>query len=337
MLIRQYTCERLENLLLLHTIMNSILLSPVGGQAMGGIIRYFKDKKKFIIGLDNNPHAIGRFFVDTFYQVPKVDDSEYRDKILDIIRNTRDLFFISWLDPEINFWNIQYQAGAIPKELVSSFGFNFRKDFSTFYDKYYLSQLIDSQGLATPKTSLVRDYDVDTSYPRILKPRIGFGSRGIVKINSEGELNSLIHSLTRSGSIGEYIIQEFISGEEFTVDFFAQSGNLENCVIRERIEHRGVSLRGEIVFKPEIEDIVERFCKLNKIDGINNLQVIQREQTFYITDFNMRPSGTIMLSIMAGVDLLENVMEKRMGKTITHFGKPKKIKMIRYLSEYYYE
>jgi hypothetical protein len=44
-----------------------------------------------------------------------------------------------------------------------------------------------------------------------------------------------------------------------------------------------------------------------------------------------------MLSINAGVDLLNNLIEQRQGKKITEYGQPRRLKMIRYLTELYYE
>ena len=319
----------------------TVLLSPVGGQAMYGIAKYFVKNGVKVIGIDRNPEAVGKYFVDTFFAVPDVSDKGYMDYVLKIIIKNKVNIFISWLDPEIIFWNGKFNANQIPSNLIDIYAFNFRSDIMNFYDKLKFYSILAASGFCFPKTSVLSEYYKDIaniSFPVVIKPRIGTGARNVYIIDKPQSLKYHLSVVQdRRENIENFLIQEYIPGFEYTVDFFAVEGSLINLVNRKRIEHRGVSLKGEIVYNDDIERTINRFASQFKIDGLNNIQVIESERGIFITDFNPRPSGTIMLSINAGVDFLTNLLEQRCGKEITQYGRPKRLKMIRYLAELYYE
>jgi carbamoyl-phosphate synthase large subunit len=191
-----------------------------------------------------------------------------------------------------------------------------------------------------PRTRLLRGpgtWERFKKFPVIFKPRTGTGSRDIHIIHNSDEYDywsRVIHIDSKNES---FIVQEFIKGNEYTVDFFADRGELINHVIRTRAKANGVSLEGAVVKDGDITDIVKRFCQHFNIDGLNNIQLIEDiEEHYFITDFNPRPSGTIMLSINAGVDFFNNLIEKHEGRELTRYPQAKPLKMIRYLKEFYY-
>lgn len=319
----------------------TILISPAGGQAIHGIVDYFRGKGYTVIGIDRNPEAIGKFFVDRFIEVPGVLEGHYMDKILEIISEYKVSIFVSWLDPEVIFWNEKFFTLEIPSELAGVFAFNFRRDINEFFDKFSFYYLLQNSGFTYPKTFLLEGNENEIlnniNLPVVVKPRIGFGARDTFIFDNAEDLKHKLRIFPKFRGIGKFLIQEYIAGDEYTVDFFAEKGNLVNVAVRKRIEHRGVSLRGEIACNESIEALVSKFCSEFNIDGLNNIQVIQADDKFHIIDFNPRPSGTIMLSVNAGVDFMNNLTERMAKKEITRYGKPRRLKMIRYLCEHYYE
>lgn len=318
----------------------SVLLSPVGGQAICGIIDYFKDKGIRVVGIDRNPDAIGRFFVDRFFEIPGIGDSFYAEKIREIILEENIEVFISWLDTEILFWNERFYSSLMPPEIKKVFAFNFRRDILNYYDKFQFYQLLNTHGFKHLETFLLDDNALPEKieFPTVIKPRTGSGSKDTYIAKNREEFSYLKGSVVAiHDNLKKFIVQKFISGIEYTIDFFSVEGNVINKVVRKRTEHRGVSLKGEVVYDDEAEKLLSDFCIKFNIDGLNNVQMIKAGGAFYILDFNPRPSGTIMLSVAAGVDFINNILEKREGHMISHYGMPKKVKMIRYLSELFYE
>ncbi len=312
----------------------NILLSPIGGRAMHGIIEYFKRRKDRVIGIDSNPEAVGRHFVDGFSCVPRVDDPRYPEEIPEVVRKEEVECFISWLDTEVLFWNGRATAGELPPEISSVHTFNLRPDYAVLWDKLNCAQSLLNHGFPVPWTIAPAFGGFTPAFPCILKPRVSTGSRDVVRIDDEVAWE--FHSM-RLAQKGPFVAQGFIDGPEYTVDFFADKGALVNAVVRQRLEHQGVSLRGEIVFGSAPKHIVERIVDRFSLDGLNNMQFIQQHGRYYAIDFNPRPSGTIMLSVRAGVDLLNNLIERKEGKPLTRYGEPRPLKMVRYLAEDYYE
>jgi len=62
-----------------------------------------------------------------------------------------------------------------------------------------------------PETHLFDDSFVARSFPLIVKPRVGRGSRGIVLVRNQEELDHQERSV-------ELIVQEYLPGEEYSVD-----------------------------------------------------------------------------------------------------------------------
>lgn len=315
-----------------------LLISPIGGRAMYGIVEYFKKKNFEVVGIDANDSSIGKVLVDHFEVVPRIGEQYYAEKVISIIKQYDVDLFISWLDEEILFWN-EYFLETKDKKLMKKFAFNFRKDLIDFYDKYKFSLLLSQANLPHPKTFLLDEKNsfYDFNFPIIIKPRRGSGSKNIKVVESLELFECAVKEIEyKVGDLSNYILQEFIKGEEYTIDFFSLQGEIVNIVVRKRIKHAGVSLIGEIVYDTEIEELVRKFVYLFKIDGLNNIQVIKASDKIFILEANLRPSGTIVFSVEAGVDLLNNLIEKFSGKKITKYGKPKKLRMIRFLREYYY-
>jgi carbamoyl-phosphate synthase large subunit len=318
----------------------TILLSPVGGQAIHGIIKYFKERNFKVLGIDTRQVAIGRFFVDKFFQVPGVKEPSYSDRVLQIMDEEKVDIFISWLDSEIMFWNKKFYSSDIPREFRRVFAFNFRMDIGQFFDKIQFYSLLQKFKFASPKTVRLGETRSIShiGLPAIIKPITGSGSKNTNRVETNKEL-AYVKSLlvAKFGNLNQFLLQKYIAGDEYTADFFALNNKIVNIVVRKRTEHRGVSLRGEIVQIGAVENLISHFCTTFNVEGLNNLQLIDSGDDFYIIDFNPRPSGTIMFSVHAGVDLIHNLLEQSDGCSITKYDCPRKLKMIRYLTEFYYE
>ena len=93
-----------------------------------------------------------------------------------------------------------------------------------------------------PRTELFGP-DVDPAswtYPAVVKPRTGSGSRGIVIVGSAAELAAL----DRSPSL---IVQDFLPGEEYSVDVLADA---DGHVIASRPAHPGPGRLGRVGRRP---------------------------------------------------------------------------------------
>jgi carbamoyl-phosphate synthase large subunit len=322
--------------------LKTILLSPIGGQAMPGIIDHFKGIGFKTVGIDSDPNNGNRLLVDEFIHVPKISEPSYRVEVLDTLKDSKINIFVSWLDEEIRFWNEAFYNRKIPKIALTKFAFNFRKDIMSFFDKWLLCEKLGKKFFPIPRTRILRGGGAweRLNFPTVFKPRIGTGSRDIIIVRNADEYDYYSRMLIdlHPENVDRFIAQEYIVGSEYTVDFFSNKGKLINSVIRLRGNPKGVSMSGEVVFDEVVVEIVKDLCDEFKIDGLNNVQLIETpDNHHFIIDLNPRPSGTIMLSVKAGVDFFNNLIERQAGKKPTQYTDVIPLKMFRHLREFYYE
>lgn len=106
-----------------------------------------------------------------------------------------------------------------------------------FSDKYLMRQKCESLGITTARYKLVdslisaENFIEQVGYPVVIKPVDNQGSRGVLKITSESEVEqSFIDSVQYSRN-GRVLIEEFVEGNEFVVESMAYNGNYQNLII----------------------------------------------------------------------------------------------------------
>ena len=84
------------------------------------------------------------------------------------------------------------------------------------------------------------------SFPRLVKPRDGAGSRGVAKINSRADLDKL----PKDGSL---MLQEYLPGEEYSVDVYVRrDGRVIAAVPRDRMKiDSGIAVASRTLNLPE--------------------------------------------------------------------------------------
>ena len=114
-------------------------------------------------------------------------------------------------------------------------------------DKNYTAGFFEKCGLKAPKT--VNDYqEYNDLYPCFIKPKDGSSSINAFKVENKSELKVYAEQM------GDYIIQPFIEGTEYTVDIFCDyDGNPVSIVPRIRVAVRaGEVLKTKIVMDDKI-------------------------------------------------------------------------------------
>lgn len=90
-------------------------------------------------------------------------------------------------------------------------------------DKLKSNSLLLAYGLPVPKTEPLPEHQ-EVSYPCIVKPRQGRGSRGVAIVHSEQELQA--HVVLSRRRPDDFIVQELLLGQEYTVMIAAdRAGN----------------------------------------------------------------------------------------------------------------
>lgn len=177
-----------------------------------------------------------------------------------------------------------------PAECVANICFDkllFMNYMNMFYPEYYPYPYMNSESF-------------------VIKPRFGFGSRGIEFVSQE-ELYAKIYGDSTTAA-KDSIVQRFVSGKEYSVDcYFNSWGSYVDGVPRERIRTAG----GEVITSKtmefsQLQHICDSIGSNLKIIGPANFQFIVDEETKkpYLLEINCRFGGGSTLSIAAGLDII---------------------------------
>jgi carbamoyl-phosphate synthase large subunit len=302
---------------------NNILIVPGGsGMAVSAIKSLKQDKTMHIVSVDTDRLAAGLYLSHKGYIVPSFEDKKFILAIENIVKKEKINLIIPSLDTILlNFSKLKLffkEKGA--DVLVSEpETIEITRDKWKTYNK--LKDII-----SFPK-SFIEKEEINIKYPIFIKPREGSGSQNAYKINSKEELDFYY------GRIKNPIIQEYLSGKEYTADCLADSSNkLILTICRERIETKaGISSKGQIVKNKEIEDIAVKISENLKFYGPFFFQIKEDENGVpKLTEINARISGTMSFSSFSGPNIHILAAKMSRGEKI----KKSKVKYGMYVTRY---
>ena len=165
--------------------------------------------------------------------------------------------------------------------------------------------------LRTPTTHLVGPAAAaeDWTFPIIVKPRSGAGSRGVRLVHSRADLDALGHDET-------LIAQENLPGDEYSVDVIANAdGTVIAAVPRTRTRvDSGVSIAGLTVRDEGLEATATAVAEAIGLTGVANVQ-LRRDVNGVpaLLEVNPRFPGAMPLTIAAGVDMPSLALDLALG------------------------
>lgn len=172
-------------------------------------------------------------------------------------------------------------------------------------DKNITSQFFIDCGLRAPIP--VNDWKKYRSgYPAFIKPKDGSSSINAFKVENEEELEIY------AGQIDDYIIQPFVSGQEYTIDVFCDwNGKPVSIVPRERLQIRaGEVLKTKICMDSQMIQETRLLCQEFKPCGPMTVQLIKdAEGVNWYIEINPRFGGGAPLSMKAGARSAEAILK----------------------------
>lgn len=305
--------------------MDNILITAIGKRAQ--LIKHLKQSFR-VVGTDASILNPAKNFVDIFYQVPKYMQENYVDELLKICLKENVKMIIPLFEKE--FLTLlkskdKFESNGI-KLLLSD-----KKVIEICNEKFLTYEFFKRYKIKTPKSYIIEEFSDFCGFPLIIKPKDGMGSDGVYKVNNEKEL------LFFYKYVNNPIIQEFISGVEYTIDVLCDfNGEIISVVPRERMEVRAgeVSKSRTVKNKDIIEKTTELIEKLNKegtVKGPMTIQCIVNETGIYFIEINPRFGGGVPLSFEAGVEYGKYLSQMLEGKKIKNIvGEFREITMLRY-------
>ena len=192
-----------------------------------------------IITTDLKRNAPASFLADAAELVPRIDNPAYIDRLLDICDRHQIDLLIPLIDTELNLLSLNEQRfrDRGVTVLISSAAVN-----DICYSKKKTGLFFQTIGMKTPKIYQLAEIS-DRNFPLIIKPDRGSASVGVYQIRNRTELDFFANYVENP------IIQELISGEEYTIDVLVNfQGKAISIVPRSRLETRaGETSKGTTV------------------------------------------------------------------------------------------
>lgn len=295
---------------------NILILSA--GRRVELIECFKKARKKLkidskIVAVDISDTASAIYFADCFYIIPRILEEGYIDALIEICNKEKISLIIPTIDTELlklskNREKIEKETGA--KVLLSD------DDVIKICRNKHLSQkFFEENGFRVPRQITEDDLKKKNyKFPLFIKPFDGSSSYNAYKVNNEEELKFFRNYVENP------IIQEFMSGVEYSVDVFADfDSNPITIVPRERIQTRsGEVSKGRIVKDREIIEDVKKLIGVLKPIGHITVQCMRTDDGIKYIEINPRFGGGVPMSIEAGADSAENLYRLLAGEKLCY-------------------
>jgi carbamoyl-phosphate synthase large subunit len=173
----------------------------------------------------------------------------------------------------------------------------------THLDKLASHERLKARGLPTPATEALADHG-RIQFPCVVKPRRGRGSRDVAIVRSADELRA--HLVICRRPPADFIIQELLDGQEYTVTVVADRGRVLRAVVPVKVGiKRGITIRAET----DHDDAVIAACRsihaADPVAGCFNIQLFENPSgDVKPFEINPRISTTTCLAVAAGVDFV---------------------------------
>jgi carbamoyl-phosphate synthase large subunit len=237
-----------------------------------------------------------------WHQVPFASESQFVDRVRDLCFDLKIDLLIPAVDEELlSLAQARATLGCEvllpPTEFVSS-----------HLDKFTSNQVLQVHGIPVPKTEMLSGRRT-ISFPCIVKPRKGRGSRGVTVVQSDQELQAYLVMSRRQAR--EFVVQELLIGQEYTVMMAADRGGRLCAIVPVRVDiKRGITLRAETSKDELVIAACQAIHAAQPVPGCYNIQLV-KDNMGQVMPFEINPriSTTACLGLTAGVNFIDVFLE----------------------------
>lgn len=283
-----------------------------------------------VITADATPTSAGFSWADRSYVIPFGADDGFVAALREIVRREQPDFIIPLVDEEIPKVHRFVAAEAPHIRIVGP-----TLEFSELVmDKWEMARALDARNVAVARTWLASDASAAT-YPAIVKPRSGRGSRGLAFLDSAQDLAGYLAAAPKSAD--HYIVQDRLRGREFTTSVvMGLDGTLFSIVPKEAADKRGITQVGITRVVPAIDTLCRQVTLALDPRGPFNVQLILGEDGVpRIIEINPRYSTTMALTLAAGVNEVDIVLRHARGEDPGPLTFEPDLVMLRYTAQIY--
>ncbi len=306
--------------------MKTILVSGASGILGYGILKSLRRRNNNykLIGTSIYDDSIAPVFCDVFEKAIRTDGDSYIDWLCGVIKKHSVDMIIPGIECDMYKWN-DY------RDILSKITFpllNNNELINLCSDKWIFYEALTDYAIPT---SLDNGFNPVFDLPLLLKPRKGFGSKGIVKINSLQEYDNYKYSINSD----RLMIQPIIEGDEYTTGAFFDNDSklIDYITFKRKLSTQGWT---------EVAEVSDFDCEKMLLDlagtfkpvGCTNFQYIVNDR-INLLEINPRISASTSIRAILGYNEAEMSVgyflnDRVPKKSLKQVGK----KAIRYTEDY---
>ena len=316
----------------------NILVTGAGSSVGQGIYKSLEQssiKKKLFFG-DISPINSGLYFSKFPIIIPKVEENNALNKIINIIKKNKIHVIFIGSEYEIEFFSknkkkifdkTKAKVCVLESEIIKLSN-----------DKFLTYEFCKKNNITTPKTVLgskIKKKKDKIKFPLLLKPKKGTSSRGFKFIKNKEEL-----ILQKKHFSNDYVFQEFIKNtdtlNELTCSAYVDKNkNIYGPIILKRKIKYGMTWIAKNHFDTKLKKIIFKILRKLDLSGVINLQFMMKNRKYYLIELNGRFSSSTYLRTIYGFNeaeyfLNEEILNKKLNRI-----KLKKGIVMRYVNEIY--
>ena len=277
----------------------NLLLTGAGGNLAYSIRRAvdLSELETRLVACDCNSNSVGLYLADTRYLVPRCDDTDYVNRIIQICIDEKiQAIFVGAMEEMAVLARlaalIKRETGAI---VVSSNS----ASLEIMGDKRALTRHLQEHGFDAPRSVLpsgskyeelaFKTFLSEVRFPYIVKNRWGAGSIDIGVAHHQRQLDYLIETIPNP------VVQEYLSpdDQEYTVAvFLSREGKAAASITMHRELALGMTFKAEVLPNSPLNQYCKEVAETFGAVGPINLQLRVTERGPVIFEINPRFSST---------------------------------------------
>lgn len=270
------------------------------------------DEGDRIIAADLSNLAPALYVADKHYLVPRIDDPNYLDAILDICRKEKINAVTTLIDPEIELLaKNRARFEEIGVEVLAPYA----ETAELCFDKFKMYQYLTAHDIPTPDTwgdyssAMAAIESGSLAFPVFVKPRTGSGSVDARKVQDEETLKTLCEADPT------LIIQRLMDGDlDADVYIDTISHKAVSAFSKRKLETKIGGASKTISFKDEkLFAFIREITELLKFNGPVDMDFFYQDGTYYLSEVNPRFGGAYLHAYGAGVDFVKLIKNNLSG------------------------
>ena len=279
----------------------------------------------YIIGIAYPKGAVCRKYCDEFYPISFVE----KDLVLDVCRKA-GIDGITSFSLESALPTVIYVAQHLG--LVS----NTEECIERLANKFTMRNALDAAGISNPRYAIISDLsqldNLQVPFPCVVKPVDSGGSQGVTMVSKKADLKCAYERSLEYSRCGKVIIEQFIDGREFSVEYLSCDGKHYNMQITDKVtsgppyfvelqHHQPANISVEL--HDRICDIVERaLTALCVKNSPSHTEVkLSSDNQLYIIETGARLGGDYITSdlvrLSTDYDMVKGALELATGAFTT--------------------